>query len=662
MSQEFFDVLLPLPLDRSFTYSAESLKVELYDVVKVNFGRREIFGIVVRKLSQNDLSNHLILEKIKPIIEVNKLIKFNKNLFCFLEIISNYNMASKGLVLKAFLGFINSDKIKNLKLNSLNHLNDFNFNLMKLSFNQQKIKDDIIKDVNKKIFGVSLIDAVTGSGKTEIYFHIIADILKSDSSAQILILLPEIALTSQLLSRFHSSFGFSPALWHSKISKKEKRDFFYGINSGKIKVIIGARSALLLPFKNLALTIIDEEHDSSYKQEEFFNFNARDMSVLKAKIDNSHVILSSATPSIESYYNVKIKKYKHYKLNDKFFKKTNVVNIVDLKNQNLEKGSYISGILKENIIRNFVDGHQSLIFVNRRGYSNLSLCKKCGHKVACPNCSSSLNYHKNSNLFLCHYCGHSENFKNDCKNCGENNSIINIGVGVERIKEELLSIVPQARIALATSDAIKNFDDAKELVSLIEKNEIDIIIGTQLISKGYDFHNLTLVGIIDGDSGSYSSDLKSSERLFQILSQVIGRAGRKDYHGKIFLQTYNPDNSLFKQLIENNHSGFLEMELKTRELANMPPFTKMAKLTIEGFDEKNTLLVSRNIAKIIPFSSKVEFFGPAPAPLFKYLNKFNYNIFIKTDKNINIQKLIIDILQEVKIDNRAKVRVDIDPQ
>ncbi len=670
MTEIYLDILLPLPFERAFTYKAHDEKVEVGDIVKVSFRKKELWGLVVVALDSVDVAP----EKIKTIIAKHQTINFDTKLIDFINRVAAYNLAPRGLVLKAFIGILNSDKVKSEKLanKSLEQKVDLaRIELKTLSIKQREIFDEILagsdfdggeKDFTKNpaIKNVSLIDAVTGSGKTEIYFALIAKMLQ-DKNSQAVILLPEIALTSQLLTRFHEQFGFKPALWHSKISMKEKREIFCGIASGSVRVLIGARSALLLPFKNLKLIVIDEEHDSSFKQEDIFNFNARDMAILKATLEKFPIILSSATPSLESYINAKSGKYNYFHLGDKFHQRNNAIEMVDLRRTKLDSGTYISQTLREALAQNFALGQQSLLFLNRRGYAPVTLCKACGQKVNCLNCSSYLVHHKHSRRAICHYCGHNESFSHDCKSCGEKDAIINVGVGVEKIAEEVADLFPQARIALVTSDNIANFKDAEKVVTQILNNEIDIIIGTQIIAKGYDFPNLTLVGIVDADSGFYSAELKSSEKSFQLLSQVIGRAGRKDYHGKIFIQTFNPQNFVFEKIIQNDKKGFYEFEIANRKSLNMPPFTKMANFIISAFEENKALSAAKMLASKFPFNDSIEVFGPAPTAISRLKNRYHYRVFLKTEKKINLQKLILDVMKDVDFSNQVRVKVDIDP-
>ncbi len=699
MTEIYFDILLPLPFDQAFTYKAcHGLEVRIGDVVKVPFRKKELWGLVVGK--PHGEGAQVASHKIKEIIAKNSLISFSPELLDFVKRVAAYNLAPKGLVLKAFLGVLNGDKVKNQELATRaleQSIDTAKIMLRKLSPNQQKIADEILEG---KGASVSLIDAVTGSGKTEIYFAIIAQILKREGLSierleavrkkednkfaefkekinsdkkdvntencktvkpQILILLPEIALTSQLLSRFEEQFGFKPALWHSKISPKAKREIFYGIVSGSVQVLIGARSALLLPFKNLQLVIVDEEHDSSFKQEDVFNFNARDMAILKAALETFPVILSSATPSLESYQNAKSGKYNYFHLGDKFNQKNSAIEVIDLRQTKLDKGCYISPILRQELAKNIELKQQSLLFLNRRGYAPVTLCKACGEKVNCPNCSCYLVHHKQARTAICHYCGHSEIFSHNCKTCGEKDVIINIGAGVEKIEEEVRSLFPEARIAVITSDNIASFAEVDALVKKITAGEIDIIIGTQIIAKGYDFPGLSLVGVVDADSGFYSSELKSAEKSFQLLSQVIGRAGRKDYHGKIFIQTYNPQNFIFEKIIQNDKKGFFEFEIANRKNMNLPPFTKMASFVISAFEESVALKVAKKLVATIPFNDAIEVLGPAPTAISRLKNRHHFRVFLKVEKKINLQKLILDVMKDVEFPSQVRVKIDIDP-
>ncbi len=657
MSEIFAEVLLPLALDESFTYKAEGL-IECGEVVLVEFGKKEIWGLVTKVKSESP--QNFPKDKIKPILEKNSRLNFSQNQLKFIEVISSYNIARRGLVLRAFLGILNSDKVKKIPQGLEQKVEPENFSLKKLLPKQQEIfsKLDVMLSLSKH--DVSLLDGVTGSGKTEIYFAAIAKILAKNSAAQILILLPEISLTSQLLLRFDEQFGFKPALWHSKISKKDKREIFYGVTQGSVKVLIGARSSLLLPFKNLQLIIIDEEHDSSFKQEDVFNFHARDMAIVKAKLENFPVILSSATPALETYVNAVCGKYHHFILEQSFGQK-NDIELVDLRREKMPTNQFISRRLREEMTENFAQKKQTLLFLNRRGYAPVTLCKTCGKKYQCIDCDFHLVLHKAKQKLICHHCGHQEKLIHQCKFCGEVEALISVGVGVEKVVEEVKNIFPDARIALVTSDSVTNFQDADRLVAQILNREIDVIIGTQMIVKGHDFPDLSLVGIIDADAMLYSSELRALEKTYQILTQVVGRAGRRQTKGKVIVQTYNSENFIFEQIIKYNKKSFYDFEIKNRQLLEMPPFSRFVRFEVSSFVESEAKNFAKKLIQEFPISEKIELFGPAPAPLQRLKNRHHFLVNLKAEKKVNIQKLITDVIQNLNIPTSVRVRIDVDP-
>jgi primosomal protein N' (replication factor Y) len=653
MSKNFAQVLLPLALDESFSYLAEET-IECGDVVRVEFGRKEIWGVVV---ATSKIAPEKIAEsKIKKILEINPRLKFTKNQLKFIETIAAYNLGSRGLVLRAFIGILNSDKVKKIPDGLTQKVDPKKFHLKKLLPKQQEIFEQLL-DMPSTI---ALLDGVTGSGKTEIYFALIAKILAEKSASQILILLPEIALTSQLLLRFEEQFGFIPALWHSKISKKDKREIFYGVTEGGVRVLIGARSALLLPFKNLQLIVVDEEHDSSFKQEDVFNFHARDMAIVKAKLENFPVILSSATPAVETYANAVSGKFHHFILEQRFGQK-NEIELVDLRREKMQSNEFLSQKLRSEMALNLSKNKQTLLFLNRRGYAPVTLCKTCGKKYQCLACDFHLVLHKSKQKLICHHCGHHEKLLPACKFCGEKDALISVGVGVEKVEEEVRRIFPDARIALVTSDNVTSFDDVDKLVKQILNREIDIIIGTQMIAKGHDFADLNLVGIIDADAMLYSSELRALEKTYQILTQVIGRAGRREEKGKIVIQTYNPQNFIFEKIIQNDKKNFYEFEINNRETMELPPFSRLAKFEISSFVEADAKNFAKKLIQHFPVNDKVELFGPAPAPLQRLKNRHHFLVNLKTAKKVSLQKLISDVMQSLEVPKSVRVRIDVDP-
>jgi primosomal protein N' (replication factor Y) len=653
MSEIFVQVLLPLALDEAFTYKAEE-QIEVGDVVLVEFGRKKIWGVAIE--IKKDAPTDFAEEKIKKILQKNSRVKFSQNQLKFIESISSYNLASRGLVLRAFIGILNSDKVKKEPKSFEQKIDSQKFSLKKLSEKQQFCFDQLSVVES----GVSLLDGVTGSGKTEIYFALIAKILSEKPQEQVVILLPEIALTSQLLKRFEEQFKFKPALWHSKISKKERREIFYGVVDGSVKVLIGARSALLLPFSNLKFLVIDEEHDSSFKQEDIFNFHARDMGIVLADLEKFPVLLSSATPALESFVNATSGKYRHFILEQKFGSK-NEIELVDLRREDLKKNQFLSHQLREEMIKNLAQGKQTLLFLNRRGYAPVTLCKACGKKYECANCDFHLVLHKSKNQLICHHCGHHEKLENECKFCGEVDSLIPLGAGVEKLAEEVGEFLPDAKIALVTSDDVGSFAEVDKFVEKILRREIDVIIGTQMITKGHDFPDLTLVGIVDADGLLYSSELRALEKSYQILTQVIGRAGRRSQQGKVIIQTYNPDNFLLTELLKNDKNSFYEFEVKNRRALDLPPFSKMAKFEVSSFVESEAKSFAKKLIQHFPLNDKVEIFGPAPAPLQRLKNRHHFLVNLKVERKINLQKLISDVMRSLEIPKSIRIRIDLYP-
>lgn len=657
MSKFFAQVLLPLALDLSFTYISEE-EIECGDVVHVEFGKKKIWGVVTAV--SLEAPKNFSEAKIKPILEKNSRVKLSKNQLKFIETIATYNLASRGLVLRAFIGMLNSDKTKKIPQALVQEFDSQRVSLKTLLPKQQEVFDEIQSKIAENNDLISLIDGVTGSGKTEIFFALMAQILQQADNSQVLILLPEIALTSQLLLRFEEQFGFQPALWHSKISPKQKREIFYGIAEGSVRVLIGARSALLLPFKNLRLVVIDEEHDSSFKQVDMFNFHARDMAISKAKIEGFPVILSSATPAVETYANANSGKYSHFILEQRFGQK-NEIELVDLRREKMQTGEFLSQKLRQEIAENLAKEQQSLLFLNRRGYAPVTLCKSCGKKYQCTDCDFHLVLHKQKHKLACHHCGHQEKLMPNCKFCNEEDSVISIGVGVEKVAEEVERTFPNARVALVTSDNVASFDDVDKLVKQVLNNEIDIIIGTQMIAKGHDFPGLTLVGVIDADAMLYSSELRALERTYQMLTQVIGRAGRRSEKGKIIIQTYNPQNFIFEKIIKGDKKSFYEFEINNRKALDLPPFSKLAKFEISSFLESDAKRFAKELIRYFPVSDKIELYGPAPAALQRLKNRHHFLVNLKTEKKVNLQKLIIDVMKNIKTPNSVRVRIDVDP-
>ncbi|MDR0329779.1 MAG: primosomal protein N', partial [Rickettsia sp.] len=593
-------ILLPLaklfPLDYLIP---NGLKLAIGDLVVVPFRNKELTGIVWQL--DTEVSERTI--KIKSIKKkVSLEFRFNQEILDLIKWVANYYMTSLGSVAKLALPIDIAQQPIKIKHQELNK----DFILPTLSVEQQEALS-LLSQSDKP----SIIKGVTGSGKTEIYFHLLADYLKQGN--QILIMLPEIALSQQIINRFIARFGFQPVIWNSAVTKAQKKMILRGLLNNEIKVIIGARSSLFLPYSNLGLIIIDEEHDSSYKQDDGILYNARDVAVLRGSLSKIKVVLCSATPSIETLYNVSTNKYQLIELSNRYQEATlPKIQIIDMKKEKLSKNSYLSKELIALIGKKLASKEQVLLFLNRRGYAPLMLCKLCGYRFTCNSCSAWLVVHKSSKKLECHHCGYQSRIHIFCPDCREENSLTVCGPGIERIEEETRHLFPDSKIAVISKDYAQKPEKIRELLYKMEHSEVDILIGTQMITKGYHFPNLTLVGVVDADLGAIGGgDLRSSERNYQLLHQVGGRAGREDKKGLVLMQTYYPDNAIFSY-IKNGGDQFLQYELKTRQAENMPPFTKMASIILSGKNEHKVLEISKTLVAIAPKSS-ARILGPSSA-------------------------------------------------
>jgi primosomal protein N' (replication factor Y) len=500
---------------------------------------------------------------------------------------------------------------------------------------------------------------VAGSGKTLIYFERIKDLV--DKGLQALILLPEIALTNQFSRRFKEFFGTNPAIWHSAATKKNKSIIWKGITEGEIKIVIGARSSLFLPFKNLGIIIVDEEHDVSYKQDEGVSYNARDMAITRASLENIPINLVTSIPSIETYSNIVNKKYHITKLK-KRYREASLPNfeIINLHSETLSKGFWIANKTISKVNQYLDRGDQILFFLNRRGYAPFVICKKCGYKFQCPNCAVNLNFHKKLNKLLCHYCGHKSLLSRLCKD-KKKCDLLFCGPGVERIFAELKRIYPNKTIEIFSSDTLGKNKSTDTLLKKVEKNKIDILIGTQLLSKGFHFPKLNCIVVVDSDFSSHGYDLRSAEKNIQLYHQLSGRAGREGNGSTIFFQTYAPDDEVLLNIAKNDPQAFLRKELLLRKEKKLPPFYRLISLIISG---KNELLITKfatNIKLKLPKMNQVNILGPVLAPITKLRKKYRCRILIRYPKNLFIQKYLSQSLNKIKITPGIKLEVDVDP-
>ena len=516
-------------------------------------------------------------------------------------------------------------------------------------------------NVQQSGFKPFLLDGVTGSGKTEVYFEAIAANLRLGK--QSLILLPEIALSNAFMHRFQERFGVKPALWHSSITKAQRKKLWLNIAQNKEKIIIGARSSLFLPFQSLGLIVVDEEHDGSYKQEEGVIYHARDMAVLRAHAEQIPIILASATPSLETMHNVWQKKYQSIVLPSRYHDVTlPSIEIIDLKQHKPEKQKFLSPKVIETLRIGLAKGEQSLLFLNRRGYAPLTICRSCGHRVECPRCTAWLVEHRLQKKLSCHHCGYESKLPNTCPSCGAVDSLTACGPGVERIEEEVREALPEARTIVLASDITDTPKKIEEALSTVQQHKVDIIIGTQIVAKGHHMPQLTHVTVVDGDLGLGGEDLRSSEKAFGLLHQVSGRAGREAIKGHVMIQTFNPDHPVMKLLANNDRNGFLEREKENRMRSKMPPYARLTAIIISGMKEAFVKDTAQRMVKQIPNVSGVRVLGPAPAPMYKIRGKYRYRILIQSDKKLDMTAYLNEWLNPMKIPSSIKVTIDIDPQ
>ena len=567
-------VLIPNIFNYPFTYETD-LRINIGDFVEVPFGKSKIIGVVWDNFEKNNDKNF----KIKKIINKLEVPSLKKSTIQFLNWFSDYNIVPRGMALKLVL--LSGKPVKKFEEKIYKSF-DFNINdnSLKLTSEQKKSLEQI-NSSNKK-FNVHVLQGTTGSGKTIVYFEALKKILKKGNQG--LIMLPEIGLTNQFEKKFIEFFGFKPAIWHSGITKKNKEIIWSGIITGKIKVVIGARSSLFLPFKKLGLIIVDEEHDQSYKQDEGVIYNARDMAISRASFENVPINLITAVPSIETYQNIKKKKYNVSKL-EKRYLDASLPNyeIIDLKDAKLEKQSWLSKEIIQKVNFHLEKKDQILFFLNRRGFSPNVLCKKCFNSFSCPNCSINLVYHKNKNNLLCHYCGFKTELDRDCTKEGKCDLIFS-GPGVERISEEVKKKFPLKSIEIFSSDTM-NKKNSKDKLEKIINNEIEILVGTQLISKGFHFPKLNCIVVVDIDLSSRGYDLRGAEKNLQLYHQLSGRAGRTGQPSTVYFQTYNFNTKMISDITNKNPEIFLEKEIEIRKQNNLPPFQRFISLILTGENE-----------------------------------------------------------------------------
>lgn len=709
-------VLLPLPLDHSFDYE-HTQALAPGTLVRVSFRSRESYGIVWDGEGKAIPS----LKTLKPILKVFEGICLPETSLRFLKWVSDYTMSSPGQILKMIMpvpeAFEKDGEIlygltkppqrmtaqrqkvldflkafpSPLSLNELSKHIGVSKGILnslikeevlwpqgkrswvaplmppqaspqkpQLSLDQLVATEDIKRSLDTHKFHTILLEGVTGSGKTEVYFEAIDHVLQKEG--QVLIMLPEISLSTQWLQRFEKRFGFQPSIWHSNLGQKERKTTFRALMEGATSVVVGTRSALFLPFPKLKLIIVDEEHDGSYKQEEGAIYNGRDMAVVCARASQATCLLASATPSLETELNVQSKKYAHIQLASRYgMAELPDVKLIDLRKNRPNVQQWISPVLREALQETLDAGEQAMLFLNRRGYAPMTLCQSCGDRLMCPHCSVSLVQHRHPNKLFCHHCGYMTALPSSCLTCQQEGTYRAIGPGVERIYEEVQAFLPLSRCCLLTSDHLTTTQKTDEQIQRIQNHEVDILIGTQIMAKGHHFPLLTLVGIVDGDSALSGSDLRASEKSFQLLHQVAGRSGREQRKGRVLIQTHQPEHPVMQALAQNDKAQFSALESEQRMMHGFPPFGRLAALILSGRREEEVQKAARLLAKKFPLTEKAELLGPTPAPLSYLRGKHRWRLLVKTTKDFPPQPLLKMWLTKCPLPRSVQLQIDIDP-
>ncbi len=532
-----------------------------------------------------------------------------------------------------------------------------------LSADQQAAARAICAGVRAGGYGTWLLKGVTGSGKTEVYLEAVAACLRAGRQA--LVLLPEIALTSEFLKRVEARFGARAAEWHSGVTMTERRRLWRMVGAGGAQLVVGARSALFLPFRDLGLVVVDEEHDPSYKQEDGVHYHARDMAVLRASIAGAQVVLASATPSLESWANARVGKYQRLDLEERFgVAELPQIDAIDLRAHPPERGRWISEPLQQAVDQRLQAGEQALLFLNRRGYAPLTVCRACGHQIGCDHCDARMVEHRFQNRLMCHQCGETKPMPTICPSCGAEDRLAPVGPGVERLAEEAEALFPGARIAILSSDLAASARAMKARIEEIAAGRADVIIGTQIVAKGHNFPLLTLVGVIDADLGLQGGDLRAGERTFQLMRQVAGRAGRADRKGLALIQTHQPDHPVIKAILSGDDEGFWRAEAVQRQAAGMPPYGRLAGIILSGPDlDVLSALANRMARDTAPLHAiGAQLFGPAPAPIARIRGRHRIRLLVKAAKGAALQDALARWRRQFRMPPNVRVVIDIDPQ
>lgn len=540
-----------------------------------------------------------------------------------------------------------------------------------LNAEQRDAATELANALGKNEFSVYLLDGITGSGKTQVYFD--AALRAYNAGKSVLLMMPEIALTAQFMDRFSQRFGNPPVVWHSNLTAARRRNIWRGVARGDIRMVVGTRSALFLPWQNLGLIVVDEEHDTSYKQEDMGNYHARDMAILRAKIAGFPIVLASATPAIETLHNVALGKYKRIRLNSRFGgAQLPTISTIDMRANRPEPYKIVAGEdaeerpgnlspeLCEKIAETLNNHNQVMLFINRRGFAPIVQCKGCGWVSECPDCSMSMNYHKHLNKLVCHMCGKMSPMPAKCPKCG--NAVSMRGAGLEKIEEEISVKFPSARTALVSSDTIMSRESLERLVKKMEAGEIDIIIGTQILAKGHHFPNLTLVGVVDADMGLFGTDFRAGEHTFQQLFQVAGRAGRGSQPGHVLLQTYQPEHPVIRAICAGNRDEFMGGDMESRRAAKMPPFGQLIAVIVESTNEATLKKYCEQLSNAAPQLNGGKIMGPIPAQIYQIRNWYRMRFLTSGDARANLQPIVRNWIDRVKQPTNVRIKIDVNPQ
>ncbi len=714
-------VLVPLPSDRPYSYRLPAgLHVEAGSVVRVPLGPREVAGIV-----WDGTGETVEPKKLRAISQVFDCPPIPEPMRRFVDWIASYTLAPPGMVARMLLrapeafdpepwvsglvrvpdalgpprmtpararvlelavegshwtraglvqaagvssgvvdGLVSAGVLQAVRLPPVPVVAapDPSFAAPQLSAEQREVAESLKASVAANQFDVALLDGVTGSGKTETYFEAVAAAI--DAGRQVLILLPEIALTHAFLSRFEDRFGAPPAQWHSDLAPRMRERVWRQVAEGSVRVVAGARSALFLPFRELGLIVVDEEHDPAFKQEDRVFYNARDMAVLRGRLGGFPVMLASATPSVESRVNAAQGRYSRLVLPGRFNDAAlPALQAIDLRRNPPPRGKFLSPVLVDAMRDTLTRGEQSLVFLNRRGYAPLTLCRSCGHRFGCPSCSAWLVEHRFRGILICHHCGHSEKRPDACPECGTLDHLVACGPGVERVAEEVVEIFPDARVIVLSSDMLGGVRRLRIELQAIAKGEVDIVIGTQLVAKGHNFPDMTLVGVVDADLGLANGDPRAAERTFQLLSQVTGRAGRTGKPSRGLIQTFQPDHPVMRAILSGNAETFYAREIAEREQSAMPPFGRLAALVISADTRADAEAHGRELRRAAPQMDEIRVLGPAEAPLAVVAGRHRFRLLVQGQRSADMQGFLRAMLVAApRPRGSVRVQVDVDPQ